>query len=92
MRPRIIGVKTCRWCRQLVKNYTKQKVDFEYWDGERDDLQDTLDKMNIDDFPIVQIIDDDGKVLYPYDRAIYPRGVSYNQVKKKIEALEKNLK
>ena len=89
MKPRIIGVKSCKHCMRLVKNYEKLKVDFEYWDGERDDLQDILDEMKISEFPVVQIIDDNGKLLYPYDRAIYKRGVGYNQVKKKMDDLEK---
>jgi len=89
MKPRIIGVKTCRFCQRLVKSYKKQGVDFEYWDGDRDDLQDELDKMKINDFPVVQIIDDNKNVIYTYDYGIYSRGVSCRIVKAKMKQLEK---
>ena len=90
MKPRIIGVESCKNCRRLKKSYENQKVDFEYWDGEKKELQKKLDEMNIDDFPVVQIIDDNGTVVYPYDQKIYPKGVSYARVKSKIEELKKH--
>ena len=88
MKPRIIGVASCKFCRRLVKSYEAKKVDFEYLDGDRDDLQKMLDEKKIDDFPVVQIVDN-GNVLYTYDYEIYPRGVSYARVKSKIEKMEK---
>jgi len=87
---RIIGVETCKNCKALVKSYEKLGVNFDYWDGDRHDFQDALDEMKIDDFPVVQIVSDDGKkVLWMTDHALYPRGVSYKKVKREIERLKK---
>ena len=89
VKPRIIGVKSCKNCKALVSSYQNQGVDFEYWDGDRDDLQDKLDNMNINDFPVVQIIDDNGKVLWTADQKIWPKGISYRKVKQQMDVLAK---
>lgn len=88
MKPRLIGVATCKNCCRLKKIWEKQNIDFEYWDGDRDDLQKELDRMNINDFPVIQIIDNNQNILYTFDNVVYPKGVSYAKVKQKIEQLK----
>lgn len=90
MKIRIIGVKSCKRCCALVNAYTAQKVEFEYWDGEKDELQNELDKMNINDFPVIQIVDYMGVVLWQTDPAVYRNGVSYKKVQKAMSELQKN--
>ena len=106
MKARLIGVKSCRHCRHLVKSWGQQGVKFvkrneeykgnmdgvklisEYWDGDDDNLQDELDKMNIDDFPVIQIIDNSGAEIFTFDHALYPTGVSFKKIWDKIQTLE----
>lgn len=91
MRIRIIGVDTCNRCKSLVKNYRNLGIDFEYWDGEKDELQSELDKMKINDFPVIQILDDN-KVLWATDPILQPSGVSYKKLKIIMERLENGRK
>jgi glutaredoxin len=81
MKIRIIGVEGCKNCKKLIQTYNSLKVDFEYWDGERDDLQKQLDIMKVFDFPVIQIVDDKGKILWASDPIVQPKGVSYEKVK-----------
>lgn len=90
MKIRIIGVKSCKRCCALVNAYTAQKVDFEYWNGEQENLQNELDNMNINDFPVIQIVDCMGNVLWQTDPAVYRNGVSYKKVQKVMAELQKN--
>ena len=87
MRIRIIGVETCKNCRRLRKNYDEQNVDYDYWDGDDDDLQDKLDKMKIFDFPVVQVVEND-KVLWTSDPVVHKSGISYKKMKKIMEKLK----
>lgn len=89
MKIRIIGVSGCKICKNLAANYTAQGVQFEYWDGERDDLQDTLDKMGVYDFPVVQILNDEDKILWASDPIVQRGGVSYKKVLQIMENLSR---
>ena len=88
MKPRLIGVDTCDNCKRIRNNWTQQGVDFEYWDGDADEIQDDLDKMKVKKFPVIQIVGDDGKTLYTWDQALYPRGVAYKTVVLQMEKLK----
>ena len=84
---RVIGVDTCKHCRNLVKKYNAQKVDYEYWDGDDENIKPKLNKMGILDFPVIQIVDNKGRVIHTFDRALYPNGVSYATVKRRMKGL-----
>ena len=88
MKARLIGVSTCKNCRNIADSWRRQNIDFDYWDGDQDDLQDKLDEMKVKKFPVIQIVDDDGKVLYTWDNALYPRGVSYQTVRMQMEKIK----
>lgn len=81
MKIRIIGVKSCERCKKLVDTYNSLKVDFEYWDGEKEELQKQLDQMKVYDFPVIQLVGDNGKILWASDPLIQKYGVSYEKVK-----------
>ena len=88
MKIRIIGVSSCSKCLRLVYSYNRQKIKYEYWDGDKKEYQDELAKMKIDEFPVVQIVSDENKVLHTWDNELYPNGVSYKTVKSKMDQIQ----
>ena len=91
MKIRIIGKEDCKYCNALRQSYSMQQVDFEYWDGDKDELQDQLDEMGIINMPVIQIVDDKEQVLWASDPIIYPRGMAYIKVKKIMNNLTKRI-
>ena len=87
MKIRLIGVDTCKNCCRLRKHYDDQCADYEYWDGNNDDLQEELDKMKIYDIPVVQILDND-KVIWSSDPVLQKSGISYKRILKIMETLK----
>ena len=92
MKVRLIGLETCKKCQFLKKNYSEQSLDFEYWDANEKELQDTLDLMKIEDVPVIQIVDDSENILWSTDPKIYPNGVSVAKIKHQIKKITKKVK
>lgn len=88
MRIRIIGVEDCPRCRALRESYAANGQDFEYWDADADEHEAALDAMGVDNVPVVQILSDDGKVLFGSDPALYPHGLACQKLKQIMTKLE----
>lgn len=76
MRVRIIKSDDCPTCRVYIRRLQKEKFAFELMDGDADENQDFLDEWNVDEYPVVQILSDDGDVLHSFAKGTWsPRAI-----------------
>jgi len=88
LRVRIIASKTCEKCKHYMHRLRKQGFGFEFYDGDADENQDQLDEWLVEDFPVVQIVEEvEGVDLVRYQCA--PGTFSPRFLNRKIKEIQK---
>jgi hypothetical protein len=73
---RVIKSDDCPICRSYVSRLRKENFAFEMMDGDADENQTFLDEWNITEYPVVQILNDQGKVLHSFPKGTWsPRAI-----------------
>lgn len=85
LKTRILKSDDCPKCRVYLSQLEKQKYQYEVYDGDAIENQKQLDEWKVNTFPVVQIIDDNGKVLYQF----LPGNISPRVIEFKKAQLEK---
>lgn len=76
MRVRIIKSEDCPICRSYIRRLNKENFQFELMDGDADENQDFLDEWNVEEYPVVQILNDNGDVLHSFPKGTWsPRAI-----------------
>lgn len=85
MKVRMVISQNCMVCRDVMQRWNKQSFDYETYDADRPEHQKQLDAWGITDFPVVQIISDDGSEILD---KFPPGGVSVRFIKHRMAQLE----
>jgi len=74
MKVRVITAKDCPKCRMYVRNLVTVKFAYEIYDGDAEENQEQLDAWKVEEFPVIQLLDNDGKLHYQFPPgAVAPR-------------------
>lgn len=76
MRVRIIKSDDCPVCKNYIRRLKKENFEFELMDGDEEENQDFLDEWNVEEYPVVQILNDNGDVLHSFPKGTWsPRAI-----------------
>lgn len=83
MKVRIIKSENCSTCKFYIKRLNDAKFTFESYDGDEPANSKQLDDWGIEDYPVVQIVQDE-KILYQFPSQMTP---SPDAINKKIKQI-----
>ncbi len=88
LKARVIKKSNCEICSGYMRRLDKMGFDYETYDTDEGNVAD-MDAWRIADLPVIQIVDEHGKVHYqwPYSKG----GISPRAIRHKIKDLEKNV-
>lgn len=76
MRVRVIKSDDCAICKSYVRRLNSEKFVHEQMDGDAEENQGFLDQWNVTEYPVVQILNDNGDVLHSFPRGTWsPRAI-----------------
>lgn len=83
MRFRLFGLDDCEKCNAMRQEFSESGIVYFYVDALKPETQELCDKYNIDETPRIQLINNDGKVLY--EKIGYIEVIELVKIAKKIE-------
>ena len=85
MKVRIIKSEHCPFCKQYLKKLDDVGFEYETYDGDAEKNDTQLDEWDVDEMPVIQIINDKGDLIYqlPYSAG----GYSPKYIKRKMREL-----
>ena len=60
---RVFGSDDCERCKVYLPALKEAGIDFVFIDAEAEENDDLCEEFDIDELPVTQVVDDDGKVL-----------------------------
>ena len=86
LKTRIIGSRDCPKCAIMKSICEKYKISYEMYDADVQENQKQLDEWNIEEMPVIQIIDEFGKKLHQF----MPGIVSINGINIMMDKINKH--
>jgi len=66
IKTRIIKSNKCFFCKKYLKTLSQQNYDFTIYDADDSANQKQLDEWKVSDMPVVQLVSEDGSVLWQF--------------------------